>query len=61
MFEPFGHGNTKPIFALKNAFISDLRKVGKEGNHLSFKLTDLKELPDLPTFEAESESDELYD
>lgn len=27
----------------------------------TFKLTDLKELPDLPTFETESESDELYD
>lgn len=37
-FEPFGHGNQKPIFALKNAVVKDLKRVGKIGNHLSFKV-----------------------
>nr|WP_312575865.1 single-stranded-DNA-specific exonuclease RecJ [Sedimentibacter sp.] len=39
-FEPFGHGNPKPVFSLKNASIKDLKRVGKEGNHLSFKVSD---------------------
>ncbi len=37
-FEPFGHGNQKPIFALKKAVVKDLKRVGKIGNHLSFKI-----------------------
>ena len=39
-FEPFGHGNPKPIFALKNASVKDLKRVGKIGNHLSFRVND---------------------
>jgi len=39
-FEPFGHGNPKPIFALKNASVRDLKRVGKVGNHLSFRVND---------------------
>lgn len=39
-FEPFGHGNPKPIFALVNASVKDLKRVGKIGNHLSFRLND---------------------
>lgn len=39
-FEPFGHGNQKPIFALKNASVKDLKRVGKIGNHLSFRVND---------------------
>lgn len=39
-FEPFGHGNPKPVFALKNASVKDLKRVGKIGNHLSFKVND---------------------
>jgi len=46
MFEPFGHGNHKPIFAIQNVSIKDVRKVGKTGNHLSFKLSDpLNDIP----------------
>ncbi|MBP1925011.1 single-stranded-DNA-specific exonuclease [Sedimentibacter acidaminivorans] len=37
-FEPFGHGNHKPIFAIENVVVKDLRRVGKIGNHLSFKV-----------------------
>ncbi len=45
-FEPFGHGNPKPVFALKNASLKDLKRVGINGNHLSFKLSDSeKEIP----------------
>ncbi len=39
-FEPFGHGNPKPIFALKNVALKDLKRVGVNGNHLSFRLCD---------------------
>lgn len=46
MFEPFGHGNPKPVFALENSNIKDIRRVGKNQNHLSFRLSDKnKELP----------------
>ncbi len=41
-FEPFGHGNPKPIFALKNVRIKDLKRVGKNSDHLSFRLADSK-------------------
>ncbi|MDD4779241.1 MAG: single-stranded-DNA-specific exonuclease RecJ [Tissierellia bacterium] len=45
-FEPFGHGNHKPTFALKNVTIKDLRRVGINGNHLNFKLSHKeKEIP----------------
>lgn len=39
-FEPFGHGNPKPIFAIENVCVKDLKRVGKIGNHLSFRLSD---------------------
>lgn len=39
-FEPFGHGNPKPIFALKDVILKDLKRVGANGNHLSFRLCD---------------------
>jgi single-stranded-DNA-specific exonuclease len=41
-FEPFGHGNPKPVFSLKNVAIKDLKRVGKLGNHVSFKVVDSK-------------------
>jgi single-stranded-DNA-specific exonuclease len=46
MFEPYGHGNTKPVFAVKNASLCNIKKVGKEGNHISFHLYDsAKDVP----------------
>lgn len=36
-FEPFGLGNPRPTFMIKNMMISDLRWVGKEKNHLKIK------------------------
>jgi len=47
-FEPFGHGNQKPIFALKEAIIKDLKRVGKLGNHLSFKIGSYNSDSDIP-------------
>lgn len=45
-FEPFGHGNPKPTFALKNVLLKDLKRVGANGNHLSFRLCDAeKDIP----------------
>lgn len=34
--EPFGFGNSTPVFAILGATINDAKKVGKEGEHLKF-------------------------
>lgn len=34
--EPFGIGNEQPLFMIKNVEIANLRRVGKEANHLFF-------------------------
>jgi single-stranded-DNA-specific exonuclease len=39
-FEPFGSGNPKPLLALRDVSIKNIRKVGKEGKHISFMLSD---------------------
>ncbi|MDW5299911.1 MAG: single-stranded-DNA-specific exonuclease RecJ [Sedimentibacter sp.] len=45
-FEPFGAGNPKPVLAVENVTIKNIRKVGKEGNHISFLLSDdSKDIP----------------
>lgn len=36
--EPFGQGNPRPAFLIRNVKIADLRKVGADGNHLKMKL-----------------------
>lgn len=36
--EPFGMGNDKPIFALKNVKITNAKKVGKTEKHLSYSV-----------------------
>lgn len=36
--EPFGIGNPTPAIMTKNCVLSDVKKVGKNGNHLKFKL-----------------------
>ncbi len=38
MFEPFGAGNPKPLLALRNVNLKNIKKVGKDGNHISFML-----------------------
>lgn len=38
LLEPFGFGNSMPIFSLENCTYSNLRKIGKEKNHLMFNL-----------------------
>lgn len=46
MFEPFGHENQRPVFAVKDASIKDLKRVGKTKEHLSFKLShENKDIP----------------
>lgn len=45
-FEPFGAGNPKPSLSLINSDLKNIRKVGKNGNHLSFILTNGKK--DIP-------------
>ncbi|MEE4241737.1 MAG: single-stranded-DNA-specific exonuclease RecJ [Desulfopila sp.] len=36
LLEPFGVGNRKPIFVDKNILLQDIKKMGKNGTHLSF-------------------------
>jgi len=38
--EPFGNGNSKPVFAQKNVSILSLRPIGRDGQYLSLKLRD---------------------
>lgn len=38
MFEPFGSGNPKPVLALTDVDLKSIRKVGKNGTHISFIL-----------------------
>ena len=47
MFEPFGMGNARPRFLLKNIAILDIRSIGKEGKHckLLVKLETGQKLP----------------
>ncbi len=40
--EPFSEGNEEPVFLLKKAFLVNVRKVGKEGEHLSLRVRDKK-------------------
>ena len=40
MLEPFGNGNSKPVFAQKNVTILSMRYIGKSGQFLSMKLRD---------------------
>lgn len=45
-FEPFGAGNPKPSLSLVNTDIKSIRKVGKNGSHISFILTNgIKDIP----------------
>ena len=37
---PFGNGNPKPVFLVKDAYISDVRYMGDEGQHVRFSLKD---------------------
>jgi single-stranded-DNA-specific exonuclease len=34
---PFGEGNSKPIFLFENALIAEVRRFGKEKNHLEIR------------------------
>lgn len=45
-FEPFGAGNPKPVLAVNGADLKSIRKVGKNGDHISFILSkNGKEVP----------------
>lgn len=44
-FAPFGMGNPKPTFALRNAQITDVQWFGKSGEHLKLKVTREFEVP----------------
>lgn len=40
LLEPFGKGNTKPLFAEKNLRVQNLRVIGKNQNVLKFQVLD---------------------
>jgi single-stranded-DNA-specific exonuclease len=40
LLEPFGHGNAEPIWATRGLRIVDLRRVGRQQQHLKLRLTD---------------------
>lgn len=64
-FEPFGMGNEKPVFALKNVKISNAKKVGKTEKHLSFNIETAKSQFQAIYFNSKDdlkiESDYCYD
>src|SRR3989344_246015 len=37
--KPFGTSNEKPIFSMSQIYLDDVRKIGKEGNHLKVKVS----------------------
>jgi single-stranded-DNA-specific exonuclease len=39
--EPFGFGNSSPVFEVKDVQLSALRKVGDAGQHLKFKVGEI--------------------
>lgn len=41
-FEPYGLGNPQPIFLSKNILVSNIRKLGKLGQHLKFQAGDFE-------------------
>ena len=40
-FRPFGEGNPKPCFFIKNLKLEDIRKVGQNGGHLKLKVSQM--------------------
>ena len=38
-FEPFGSGNQKPLLAIRDVSLKNIRKVGRDGRHISFMLS----------------------
>lgn len=38
--EPFGFGNSKPLFILRSQKLQEIRLIGKEKKHIKFKLSD---------------------
>lgn len=54
--EPFGEGNEEPVFLLRNVYVCDAMKMGKNGEHLRLTVwgRDKKELK-LVAFNAEKE------
>lgn len=37
-FEPYGQKNPRPIFEIKNAFVSNIRLIGREKNHIKITI-----------------------
>jgi single-stranded-DNA-specific exonuclease len=51
--EPFGYGNSRPIFALEKMKVANLKAVGKTGDHYKINLCDSTSNHDCIAFNAE--------
>ena len=40
LLEPFGNGNSKPVFASSGVWLKGMRRIGKDGSSLRLQLTD---------------------
>ena len=40
--EPFGNGNSKPVFAMSGVYVKGMRRIGKDGSSLRLQLTDVQ-------------------
>ena len=58
LLEPFGNGNEKPRFALRNLTVKNVRRIGKEGKMLKFLFQKGTETVDALFF---GNADELLD
>ncbi len=42
LLEPFGNGNSKPVFAMSGVRLKGMRRIGKDGSSLRLQLTDAR-------------------
>jgi single-stranded-DNA-specific exonuclease len=57
-FEPYGEGNSEPIFLLKKVEIEDVSGIGQEGKHLKLKIRQEKKIMNAIGFHLGNNEDE---
>lgn len=51
-FEPFGEGNKKPLFLMRNLLVVSVKLVGKNEDHLKLKLKGVSQNGEIQTFDC---------